>query len=148
MRAPSFPTERNRFTPLRHFIGRQQALCLGECLIGEEGDYFDELLTKYGERIANMPKTYDQDGKGDDAIVTLHYFKNGCDWWISEKDAGATDDENPGEQIQAFGFANLGYGAEMGYISIAELIAAGVELDLYFEPCTVRELKEQGKIDS
>jgi hypothetical protein len=32
------------------------------------------------------------------------------------------------------GAANLGYGAELGYISLPELLAAGAELDLHFTP--------------
>jgi hypothetical protein len=60
-----------------------------------------------------------------------------ANWWITERDVTA-------EQHQAFGLANLFGGpedAELGYISIAEIIAAGGEIDLHFEPTTVRALK-------
>jgi hypothetical protein len=91
-----------------------------------------------------MPKNYEQDGKGDDAIVSLHYFAGGsANWWITEKDMETP--EEPG-QHQAFGLANMFGGptdqdAELGYISIVELLAAGAELDFYFKPRTLRELK-------
>ncbi len=82
-----------------------------------------------------MPKTYEQDGKGDDAVVYLHYFRGDMDWYITEKDMEA-------EQHQAFGLADLGMGfPELGYINISELIDNNVELDLYWEPKTLREVK-------
>jgi hypothetical protein len=62
------------------------------------------------------------------ALARLHYFIGGCDWWIVEKDA---DPDHAG-QVQAFGVADLGMGAELGYISIPELLENGAELDLYF----------------
>lgn len=76
---------------------------------------------------------------GDGAIVYLHYFKGACDWWITERDS---DPDGEG-QIQAFGFANLGDPecAELGYISIVELIRHGVELDLYWQSRTLGEVK-------
>jgi hypothetical protein len=46
-----------------------------------------------------------------------------------EKDA---DPDHVG-QMQAFGIADLGMGAELGYISIPELLENGAELDLYFK---------------
>jgi hypothetical protein len=91
-----------------------------------------------------MPKTYDQDGKGNDAIVYLHYFAGGeANWWITEKDAGGPDDEPGTGQVQAFGLADLGDGGELGYISIAEILECGGELDLYFRPTTLGEVKRK-----
>ena len=136
---------RKRDKPLKPFIGKSQVSCLTDCLAGEEGDYFHDMLTALVERIDKMPKTYERDGLGDGAIVYLHYFKGSGDWYITEKDKGDPDDTDNG-QHQAFGYADLGYGAEMGYISIAELIASNVEIDLYFTPTTVGELKAKGKI--
>ena len=43
--------------------------------------------------------------------------------------------------MQALGLANLGYGGELGYISIQELIDAGVELDVYWTPKTIGAIK-------
>ena len=63
-----------------------------------------------------MHKVYEQGGKGDAAIVHLHYFTSSGDWYITERDTSVA-------QHQAFGSADLGYGPELGYISIAELIA-------------------------
>lgn len=84
-----------------------------------------------------MPKTYEQDGKGLKAIAYLHYFTGNADWYITEKDM--SDPDEPG-QLQAFGLANLGYGGELGYISIVELLKRGAELDYHFEPCPLDEI--------
>lgn len=109
-------------------------------LRGEEAQFFVDKFCEIGTRIYNMPKTYDQEGCGDGAVAYLHYFKGGCDWYITEKDAAADG------QHQAFGWADLGHGGELGYISIVELIANGVELDLYFSPATLGEIFARKKI--
>lgn len=111
---------------------------------GEERDYFLGKLEELADRIASMPKTFEQDGLGDDAIAHLHYFHGGSDWYITEKDMGSPGDQTPGVQLQAFGFAILNGdtdNAEFGYISIAELARHGVELDLHWEPKPLREVK-------
>mgnify|MGYP001563457152 FL=1 len=124
---------------LKHFIGKHQWSAIKQGMAGEERQYFYDMMVDLAARIEAMPKTYEQDGKGDQAIVHLHYFRGGCDWWISEKDS---DPDGEG-QIQAFGYANLGddQNAELGYISIKELIEHGVELDLYWTPKTLEQVK-------
>ena len=103
----------------------------------EEGDFFRQKFIDLENLIASTPVTYEQDGKGDDAIVYLHYFFGGCDWYITEKDAD-------GGVLQAFGYAVL-FGdkqnAELGYICITEITQFGAELDLYFTPCPLAEIK-------
>lgn len=128
---------------LKNFMPAMELRTIVQNTNGEEGEFFVEKIQEMADRIRTMPKTYEQDGKGDGAVAYLHYFKGG-DWYITEKDAGSPDDEVQGVQQQAFGLANLGYGAELGYISIEELINAGVELDLYFTPKPLREIKQRG----
>lgn len=126
-------------TVLKPYLPRTQYLVLCDLIFsGEEKDYFCEKVGEYAARIANMPKTYEQDGKGDDAIVYLHYFYGSVDAWITEKDMeGGVD--------QAFGLVNLEgtgvEGAELGYVSIRELVDAGVSLDLNWEPKPIKEIK-------
>src|SRR5204863_9884111 len=117
---------------LRQFVSVKQLRLITDLTYEEEGEHFVAKLKEYAERVATMPKTYEQDGKGDEAIVYLHYFVGSCDWWITERDQET-------EQAQAFGLADWGYGGELGYISIQEVCAAGAELDLY---CTPKPLKE------
>ena len=120
---------------LRKFIGTRQLAVMLEGVRGEEGQFFLDKIGEMVNVIKTMPKTYEQDGLGDKAVAHLHYFKGSGDWYITEKDC-------EGVQHQAFGSANLGYGAELGYISIVELIRNNVEIDLHFKPTTLAELKK------
>ena len=79
------------------FIGRAQMQALWDlCRQGEEKAFFRDLVMQWSRTIADMPKTYEQDGKGARAVAHLHYFLNGWDWYITEKDAS-------GGGLQAFG---------------------------------------------
>ena len=121
---------------LRGFVPANQMKVIGELYKGEEEEFFLAKLIEYARRVATMPQTYEQDGKGDDAIAYLHYFTGGCDWYITEKDIEA-------EQLQAFGYANLGYGGEIGYISLVEICQhPRVELDLHFTPTKLSVIKQ------
>ncbi len=130
--APASPNSiaqgRDALTALAPFLSVSQRQALRASLSGEEGQYFIDLLVDLQRHIATMPKTYDQDDKGDEAQVFLHYFAGGSDWYITEKDM-----EGNGTQ-QAFGYAILNGDtafAELGYISIEELVTvAKAELDL------------------
>ncbi len=122
---------------LRGFIGSIQLRIIGDGCRGEEKQYFFDKLVEMAGIVNRMPKTYDTDGQGDNAVAYLHYFSSNCDWFITEK-----DEDSDGEgQIQAFGLSDLGYGGELGYISIADLIAHNVELDLHFTPSTLAQIK-------
>ncbi len=125
---------------LRRFAPSSQIDALYEGIRGEEGEFFKAKIFEMSKLISAMPKTYEQEGKGDQAVVHLHYFKGGCDWFITEKDVETP--EEPG-QYQAFGLADLGYGGELGYISIVELIRNGVELDLYWTPVTLGTVRQK-----
>jgi hypothetical protein len=117
---------------LRRFIGKSQLAALRELFRGEERQYFFDKVCELRDLVTNMPKTYEQEGKGDGAIIHLHYFIGNCNWYITERDSEES-------QLQAFGLADLGYGPEYGYISIEELLENGVELDFYYRPRTVTE---------
>ena len=66
-------------------------------------------------------------------------FTGGCDWYIVEKDAGAADDEPEDFQSQAYGLAII-HEAEMGYISIPEILSVGAELDLHWTPRSIESI--------
>jgi len=86
--------------------------------------------------ITTMPHEYETEGD-QDPTVWLHYFRGSADWHITERDSSA-------EQLQAFGRADLfGDGGELGYICIAELLAAGVEIDLHWTPKRLSEVARQ-----
>ena len=120
---------------LRRFIPAVQMQTIGDLCKGEEGEYFRDKLASVANLVATMPKTYEQDGMGDNAIVHLHYFTGGCDWYITERDMETV-------QHQAFGYTNLGYGGELGYISLVELCQhPSVELDLHWTPKELSKVK-------
>ena len=121
---------------VKHFVSDSQLEAMGDGIRGEEAEFFAKTFVELAEKLTAMPKVYEQDGKGDQAIVHLHYFRGNMDWYITERDLELD------EQIQAFGLADLGMGhPELGYISIEELTDAGVELDLYWTPKTLAEVK-------
>lgn len=120
---------------LRPFMSASQMGAVKEGMRGEEAQFFFDKAVELAGIVSTMPQTYDQDGKGDAAVAYLHYFRGAGDWYITEKDMAGTGTE------QAFGWADLGSGGELGYISIAELVGAGVELDFHFEPKTIGKIK-------
>ena len=123
---------------LAPFIGAAQTWALVNGCKGEEKEFFKGKILEMAQIIASMPKSYDTDGQGNDAVVILHYFTGSWDWYITEKDV---DTDGKG-QIQAFGMVD-GYECEMGYISIKEITGAGAELDLHWTPRTLRQIKEK-----
>jgi len=119
---------------LKKFIGSAQLSVMLQNTKGEEGEFFITKLLEVYSLVASMPKTYETDGQGKKAVVQLHYFLGGWDWYITEKDKEA-------EQHQAFGWASPpDYEPEAGYISIVELLTNHAELDLYWKPKTIEEL--------
>jgi hypothetical protein len=119
------------------FLSRSQLAAMADGCRGEEKEFFMQKFIDLAQQINTIPVTYAQDDMGDQAIVHLHYFLNGSDWYITEKDVD-------GGIQQAFGYAVLGgndQAAELGYISIEEITRYGGELDLYFMPCTLAKIK-------
>ncbi len=132
---------------LKHFISKDQLRILyTNARKSEEKEYFQALIQKIQQTIKDMPETFQTAYMKDNAPVSLHYFNASSDWYIIEKDIGSENDEEPGLQIEAFGYAILNKDykmAELGYISIQELIENGVELDLYYEPEKLGDLKKR-----
>ena len=118
---------------LIRFISSAQLKVIGSQCCGEEKQFFYDKLVELANIVETMPVTYQTDGQGDQAIVHLHYFTAGADWYITERDCET-------EQLQAFGKADLGYGGELGYISLVEILKYGAELDLYWQPRKLSEL--------
>ncbi len=149
VKKPTTIADVNEIMPLiKNFIGSSQLSAMGAGIRGEEGQHFKDKFMEVAKVVQGMPSSYETDGQGDSAVAYLHYFKGGSDWYITEKDKGDVDDPIQGVQEQAFGYAILNgdkQNAESGYISIKELIDLGVELDLYWAPKSLAEIK--GKSD-
>ena len=120
---------------LKHFMPESERKALLESLEGEEGNAIAETVMDMCHTIFNMPLPHETEDQ-EDPIAYLHYFHGSLDAYITERDTS-------GDQLQAFGKINLGYGTELGYISILELIECGVELDLYFKPVPLSQVKFQ-----
>lgn len=118
---------------LQGFIGTDQRQVIGKLFTSCEKQFFYDKMVELAEVVSSMPVTYGTDGQGNQAVVHLHYFTGSCDWHITERDVEA-------KQLQAFGLADLGYGGELGYISIVELLQCGAELDLYWTPKKLAEI--------
>jgi hypothetical protein len=128
---------------LREFVGVNQRKVISSAMRGEEGQWFFGKMAELETLVNSMPKSYEQDGKGDEAIVSLHYFTASADWYITERDI----DEDHAGQVQAFGLADLFHdGGELGYISIVDLLVHGAELDLHFKPRTLAEVRASRKL--
>jgi hypothetical protein len=122
---------------LRGFIGASQLAALEDALHGERAAFFEEKLTSLAERIESMPDVYGQDGRGGDAIVYLHYTAGSRNWWITEKNL------EPG-QWGAYGYADHGTcSLDLVDIPLEELTEAGAEIDLYWKPVPLREVKAE-----
>jgi len=124
------------FATLRTLTAPAQRAVILAAARGEEAEHFLTIIDRVHAMWHARPKTYETDAQGRAALAHLHYFTGGCDWWIVEKDA---DPDHAG-QVQAFGVADLGMGAELDYISIPELLENGAELDLYFKTVTIGEI--------
>ncbi len=128
---------------LAAFMHPRQIKVVRNCMYGEERQFFIDKMIELAAQVKAMPHTYQQDGLGEQAIAHLHYFVGGCDWWITEKDKGDSEDTAPNLQIQAFGYACLGDPtcAELGYVSLPEILNAGAELDFHWNPTALAEIK-------
>lgn len=125
---------------LSHFMSSAQLKTTLGLVRGEEREFFKEKLGEIHRLIDSMPKTYDQDGLGDEAVAHLHYFTGAANWYITERDMEDA-------QHQAFGLADLyGDGGEIGYISIEELKSVGAELDLHWNAMRIGEIKAMKRL--
>ena len=137
---PSLPTIDKCLRDIAAFLptGERDALTAICCTSICRAEY-RRAIVAVTERIARMPRTYETDGQGLDAIAHLHYSCYIGDrewhWYITEKDRTGLGTQ------QAFGLA-VGYERELGYISIAEIVStAGAELDVLWTPKPLREIE-------
>jgi hypothetical protein len=121
---------------LAPFISKSQSISI---CTGEENDYFLRLIVDLAELIEGIQSTFEQDGKGNHALVDLHYFSGRNDWFITKKNVDGGVD-------QAFSYVILhgdDQNAKLGYILIRELTRLGVELDFHFTPSTLATVKAE-----
>ncbi len=121
------------------FIGEAQFSVMNECCRGAEGKYFADKFVELAHIVSVMPKTFETEGQGMEAVAHLHYFFAGSDWYITECDRGDGADDR--RQAQAFGLAMINsFEPEVGYINIEEILCVGAELDLDWKPKTLSSI--------
>jgi hypothetical protein len=117
------------------YVSPEQMLAMQTASRGEEGEFFLMLFVKVAALIAAAPQNRVTDTDADFGKAYLHYFLGGGDWYILELNWDGGFD-------RAYGYVILNgdkQNAEFGYIDIADLVANGAELDLYFKPQTVAQ---------
>jgi hypothetical protein len=89
-------------------------------------------LSSNKDLLSILPPLYAQDELGDDAIAYIKLLQPDIDWlwFVTEWDS---------EDIM-FGLV-FGFEKELGYISLSELIASDVQIDLEFRPTSLKEIK-------
>ncbi|WP_052123106.1 hypothetical protein [Gallibacterium anatis] len=118
------------------FFSKSQYKTIQDALKGEESTGMVDTLKPLFKRIDSMPKSYETDGQGNDAVAQLHYFVSNGDFYITEKDMSGAGTR------QAFGMTVMNGDPELGYISIDEITSANAELDLYWTPKTLEAIKK------
>ena len=107
-------------------INKLQRKAIQEALNSAEEEWFLDKIDEIQKIINEMPRTYETDGQGDNAVAYLHYFTAQFDWYITEMDISATPK-------QCFGLVKM-QETELGYIDLMELVNCGAELDLHWTP--------------
>lgn len=116
---------------------------LSLCKRGEESAAFQEIERRLIDNIQKCPTTYQQDGLGDNAIVFLHYFNSNNDYYIFETDVGCKDNSPNQFQSQMMALKKEGNNDfRYGYIGLSTLLRMGCELDFYFKPQKIADIKQ------
>lgn len=94
-------------------------------------EYFDT-LEDLGKVLQKVPKLYEQDGKGYDAIVYAHYFAGSTDIFVTERE---------GDDLFGYTILNGDYEmSELGYQSLSEIKNIKFfQLDFFWEEKTLRD---------
>lgn len=138
MSAAELAQVRRASQTLQLFMSPWQLWALITAMGSEEGSWFVAKAVALARMIDEMPVPFQQDRLGEKAVAYLHYFYGRSDWYILERDR---DDG----VSAAFGFALLNgdlVNAELGYIPITELTELGAELDLYFKPTSLADVRK------
>lgn len=131
------PTQKKMLSLLKYFVPYPQLDVVRMLTRGEEGRFFSQKIRELYETINTMPKIYETQNQGDEAIVHLHYFGRGYDLFITERDTSL-------EQKQAFGYTYVqsersGF---LAYVDVNNFIQfADANLDLHWKTISLKECK-------
>jgi hypothetical protein len=106
-----------------------------------------KLLTKEIRR--KIPKLYEQEGKGEDAIAYVKFFDpcGSWTWYATEGEPVIDEDTDIEVDFRFFGLV-YGHEKELGYFVLSELASyrgpfgLGIERDKWFRPKPLKECKD------
>jgi len=110
-----------------------------------------KLLTK--EIINKLPKLYANDGKEPKDVPIIVKFFNPCGaatWYITEGQEQSEEDydllSDGSKDWLFYGWCDLGYGGELGYVLLSDLLSVkgrlglGIERDRHFDGKTLADV--------
>jgi hypothetical protein len=97
-----------------------------------------QLMTE--DEAESIPALYQQENSGDEAKVYMKFFDpcSNWTWYVMEFDG-----------VDSFFGLVVGHETEFGYFSLRELqsyegpLKIGIERDIWFKPCPLREVQKQ-----
>ncbi len=93
---------------------------------------YESSVRVLNEQLSKMPKLYEQESLGFDAVVYAHYFGGTTDVFLTE----CSGDDAFGYVILNGDYEN----SELGYVSIRSLTEIEfLNLDFFWEPCPLNE---------
>lgn len=106
------------------------------------------MLTKANREA--LPPLYSQDGKGDESMAVVKFFTPWTNWtWYATEGEPILDDDGQEIDFRFFGYV-VGLDNELGYFVLSELTSVNgpmglkIERDRYFNPTSLKEIKEKG----
>ena len=100
------------------------------------------------EVLKKLPKLYEQDGKGDEALAFVKFFTPDGGWtWYATEGEPIKDEKGNEIDFEFFGLVK-GFESELGYFRLSELqkirgqLGLPVERDMFFKPTPLRELNK------
>lgn len=127
-------------TAIKDYVPVQQYSVLqGLIKRSSEWAFYAERVQAIQQIIDQLPPVYATQNNSDaEKIVGLHYFGGAVDSYLIEKDI----EWEEGDYDRSYGYQDVGYGGEQGYISVKEICKSSLmQLDLHFEPMSLESLK-------
>ena len=118
------------------FMPKSQAIFFIKGLRGSESSYFNEVAKKISEVIEKAPAIYETDGEGEEVKPIIHYFYGNVDIYITEVDKYSREH---------FGYTDIGYGLEAGYVNLEYIFKSLplINLDFNFVPETISKYRRK-----
>lgn len=130
--APRGSAARNAL--MRDCMPAAQRATVAAALGGEGAAGVGDRLDALAATLRRMPRLHETDGQGGRALARMHWSTGAADWWLVEWDATGRS---------GFGLCDLGqgFGPELGYFALSDMLSIGAELDLHWQPAPVARIR-------